>query len=96
VHINSIPGKDRRTKPLGPDPLAFVGVGFSDSGLTVTLYERVNRRWEKYYEVDGCAAYRIEPIAINYRGQSYSFSELFPTYDWVTEDGYDNSGSWVG
>ena len=27
VHINSIPCKRRQTKPLGPDPLAFVEIG---------------------------------------------------------------------
>jgi hypothetical protein len=95
VHINSIPGKNRLTKPLGPDPLSYVGVGFSDSGLTATLYEQTNGRWERYYDVDGCAAYRIEPIAMKHRGQRYSLSELFPTYDWVAEDGYDNFASWV-
>src|SRR6266481_6274603 len=34
VHINSTTGKNRLTKPLGPDPLQHVGVTFSDSGLT--------------------------------------------------------------
>ena len=32
VHINSIRGKDRLTKPLGPNPLSYVGVLVSDSG----------------------------------------------------------------
>lgn len=25
----------------------------------------------------------------------HSFSDLFPTYDWVEDDGYDNLGDWV-
>src|SRR5689334_12207424 len=31
VHINSITGKNRQTKPSGPDPLTYLGVTFSDS-----------------------------------------------------------------
>jgi len=28
-------------------------------------------------------------------GKRVSFSELYPTYDWVSDAGYDNFGSWV-
>ena len=38
VHINSIRGKDRQSKPLGPNPLSYVGVAFSDSGLLGDTY----------------------------------------------------------
>jgi hypothetical protein len=41
VHINSIKGRDQRTKPKGPNPLTCLGVTFSDSGLTGTLWEFV-------------------------------------------------------
>ena len=95
VHINSIPGKDRYTKPLGPDPLAYVGVSFSESGLTSTLHENINGKWCEYYEIGGSASYRIEPIAIKHRGQGYNLSNLFPTYDWVEDDGYNNFADWV-
>src|SRR5260370_16477111 len=37
VHINSITGKNRLTKPLGPNPLPHVRVTFSYSGLSATL-----------------------------------------------------------
>ena len=40
VHINSIRSKDRQTKIKGPNPLEYVGVTFSDSGLTATLWEQ--------------------------------------------------------
>jgi hypothetical protein len=95
LHINSIPGKNRLAKPLGPDPLSHVGVTFSDSGLTATIHEKVNGEWEEYYEIDGCASYRIDPIASKHRGRGYDFAELFPTYDWVADDGYDNFASWI-
>src|SRR3989442_1145978 len=42
VHINSIKAKDQTTKPKGPNPLSYVGVTFSDSGATGTLWESVD------------------------------------------------------
>lgn len=95
VHINSIRGKDRQSKPLGPNPLAYVGVAFSDSGLSATLIQRIGRTWEEYYDAGGFASYRIEPIARKHRGQVYSFSELFPTYDWVADEGFNHFPEWV-
>jgi hypothetical protein len=95
VHINSIACKNQNTKPSGPDPLDYVAVAFSDSGLTATLYEKIGGRWKPYYEIGGSATYMIEPISMKHRGQEYSLSELYPTYDWVAEDGYDNFASWV-
>jgi hypothetical protein len=95
VHINSIPGRNTFTKPLGPDPLSHVGVTFSDSGLTATLHERVNGNWEESSEIDGCASYRIDPVANKYRGEGFNLGRFFPTYDWVADDGYDNFATWV-
>lgn len=96
VHINSITGKDRLTKPLGPNPLEHVGVTFSDSGLTATLHETRNGKWQEYAEIDGAASYRINEVAQKYRGKGFHLGNFYPTYDWVAEDGYDNFSSWVG
>jgi hypothetical protein len=45
--------------------------------------------------VDGCASYRIDPIAMKHRGRSYRLSDLFPTYDWAADRGYENFANWV-
>jgi len=95
VHINSIPGKDQCTKPLGPNPLLHVGVTFSDSGLTATLYEKINGKWYQYSEIDGRASYQVDPVAERYRGKGLHLGNLFPTYDWIEDDGYDNFPGWV-
>lgn len=42
VHINSIKGKGQFAKPKGPNPLSYLGVRYSESGLTATLWENVN------------------------------------------------------
>jgi hypothetical protein len=95
IHINSIPGKDRQTKALGPDPLRCLGVTFSASGLTATLHQKANGTWGEYNEVDGCASHRIAAVAEQYWGQGFHFGRLFPTYDWIEDNGYDNFSTWV-
>jgi len=96
VHINSIPGRDRLTKPFGPNPLGYVGFTFSASGETATLHEYSNGAWREFAEVDGGAAYRVSPVAQGYRGKGYKLSQCFPVYDWVADDGYNNFATWVG
>ncbi|MDX2181543.1 MAG: TIR domain-containing protein [Bryobacteraceae bacterium] len=95
VHINSIAGKDQKMKTLGPNPLEYLGVTFSDSGLTATLYEQIDGMWAEYTDVDGCASYQTGGVANEYRGQGFHFGQLFSTYDWVADNGYDSFSSWV-
>jgi hypothetical protein len=96
IHINSIPGKDRQTKLPGPNPLPYLGVTYSDSGITATLHEVVNGQWREYTEVDGAASYQLTPVPVQYRGQGYNFGRWYPVYDWVAADGYNNFSDWVG
>ncbi|HEY3443520.1 MAG TPA: TIR domain-containing protein [Paludibaculum sp.] len=95
VHINSIAGRDRKTKPLGPNPLQYLGVTISDSGLTATLHDKIDGKWVEYTDVDGCASYRTQGVAPEYRGRGFHLGRLFPTYDWVADDGYNNFAAWL-
>jgi hypothetical protein len=95
VHINSITGKNRGTKALGSNPLLDVGVSFSGSGLTATLYEKVDGKWCEYFEIDGCASYRVNPVPDRYRGEGFHLGNFYPTYDWVEDRGYENFSSWL-
>ncbi len=96
VHINSIKGKDQRTKSIGKNPLDYVGVKFSDSGITATLLHYINGAWHEYSEIDGRASYQLQnPVAKEYRGKGLKFSQIFPVYDWVANDGYNNFSKWV-
>lgn len=94
VHINSIASKDGRTKIKGPNPLEYVGVKFSDSGLTATLLEYRSDRWREYEKIDGSASFRVE-VAQKYRGNSFRLSELFSVYDWVSDRGFENFAQWA-
>lgn len=94
VHINSIKGKDQLTKPLGYNPLKKVGITFSDTGKTATLWEFVNGNWIQYNEIDGSSSYQTN-VPKQYWGQGYNFAGWYPVYNWVTDDGYNNFSKWV-
>jgi hypothetical protein len=96
VHINSIRGKDQITKLKGPNPLSYVGVTFSDTGLTATLWEKVNGEWKQYSEIDGSASYQTGGVAAQYHGKGFNLAQWYREYDWVTDDGYKNFADWVG
>jgi len=96
VHINTIKGRDQMTKTKGPNPLAYVGVTFSESGDTATLWENVNGEWKEYSEIDGSASYRTGGVAPQYRGKGFNFASWYPEYDWVGNGGYNNFSTWVG
>lgn len=95
VHINSIKSKAGQTKNKGPNPLDYVGVTFSDSGLTATLWESVNGRWIEYEKIDGSSSYRVE-VGPQHRGKGFNLSNFYKTYDWVADDGFNNFSNWVG
>jgi hypothetical protein len=94
VHINSIKAKDGQTKIKGPNPFEYVGVTFSDSGLTATLWEVRNGKWVEYNEIDSSASYRVE-VAQKYRGNGYHLGNFYNAYDWVADDGYNSFATWV-
>jgi hypothetical protein len=96
VHINTIKGRDQLTKMKGPNPLEYVGVSFSDTGDTGTLWEQFDGQWKEYSEIDGNSSYRTGGLAEEYRDKGFNLSNWYPSYDWVIDDGYRNFATWVG
>jgi len=94
VHVNSIKCRNQQIKIKGPSPLEYVGVTFSYSGLTATLWEKVHGKWVKYDKIDGSASYRVE-VAQKYRGKGYNLGNFFNVYDWVSDNGYNKFSSWI-
>lgn len=96
VHINTIKGKDGNVKLKGPNPLEYVGVTYSESGDTGTLWEHTSGQWKEYSEIDGSASYRTGGVAQQYRGKGFNLSGWYRTYDWVANNGFQNFATWVG
>ena len=95
VHINSIRGKDKQTKELGPNPFRYLGITFSESGITRTLWELNDGKWEEYEEIGGSPSNQGDAASSQYRGKVFNFGNWYPVYDWVADDGYDNFSDWV-
>jgi len=94
VHINSITDKHKRTKPLGPNPLAYIGVTYSPDGRTGTLWERGTTDWTRYSEIDGSASFSCN-VGPEYQGKGFNLGKWYPLYDWVSQDGFNNFSSWT-
>lgn len=95
VHINSIKGKDSRTKPAGMNPLTQVGVSYSEDGTKLTLHEMVGSQWTEYTKIDGTSTFSANVPAAS-RGKAFNLSRFYSEYDWVANDGYNKFADWVG
>lgn len=96
VHINSIAGKDKKTKSKGRNPFLNLGITVSESGYTITLWELFRKKWRKYDQIDGGASYRLStPCAKAMRGEGFNLTSFCSTYDWTADRGYENFSLWV-
>ena len=94
IHINGIKGKDQKTKPLGPNPFEHLGIFISNDGKTGTPTVWDGRQWIVYPDYDPYSFSHEQPVAN--RGKNLQLSNWFPTYDWVTNYGYNNFNTWIG
>ena len=93
VHINSIKGKNQRTKVKGANPLYYLGYKYSDDGKTIDFYELKNGKWYKYKDMKG---YTLKNTASeSKRGKVIRLSNVYSCYDWIEDDGYNNFSKWV-
>ena len=95
VHINSIRGKDQKTKIKGPNPLSYLGVVYSDTGRTATLKKNINGKWYDYKEIGESATFNTGGIAAKHHGKGYNFAQWYRVYDWISDDGYNNFANWI-
>lgn len=92
IHINSIKGKDEKTKNQGPSPLDYCGLRVSDDGSTGTPIVWKDGGWYYFSKLDGFSI-RNQPEM--YRGKNIQLSTWFPTYDWAANDGNRNFKDWI-
>lgn len=92
IHINSIEGKDGKTKAKGNNPLYYLGYSFINNGKKIKLHNYINGEWIDYTDLDG---WTVNQVDEKYRDKIYRLSTQYPIYDWVADDGYNNFASWV-
>lgn len=95
ININCIKGKDGQTKSCGANPFEYLGLVFSRSGDTGTLFEKTDGSWIEYKEINGSSIISNVNHSPEYRGKSYNMSYFYPVYDWIADDGYNNFSKWV-
>src|SRR5262245_35159337 len=76
IHINGIPGKDKQTKPPGLNPLEHLGVTYSASGLTATLWEKRNGKWVEYTEIDDSATYQTGGVRDDLKNKGFNLGKF--------------------
>jgi hypothetical protein len=92
IHINSIKGKDEKTKPRGPNPFNNLALEISGDGTRVRPTEWKDGKWQYYTDLD---PYTLARQPHPQRGQHLRLTYWYPVYDWVENSGYENFDSWI-
>jgi hypothetical protein len=96
LHVNHIRDRDDAIKPTGPNPLAYLGVSYSENGQTAALWELIEDEWKPYADVDGAASYETGGMLPQYWGKSFALSQWYPEHNWVADHGDQNLERWIG
>ena len=95
IHINSIKDKNSQVKTLGPNPLDNLGVQVSDDGKKWRPYEWKDGKWVWYSDLDPFDIREIGGLSNLKPGNSFTLARIYRTYNWVSDDGYENFSSWI-
>jgi glycine cleavage system aminomethyltransferase T len=93
VHINSIKDKYQYTKIQGPNPFEYLGVRYNSDGTALKIYEFTNAKWQEFADISGYSLKNPRPR--EQWGNFYQLTKWHATYDWVSDNGYDNFSDWV-
>jgi hypothetical protein len=92
VHINQINGRDGFAKGLGRNPFDYLGLRIDDLGRRATPLVYQNNGWCTYTELSPFNLIQQTPAL---RGRSITLSEMYPVFDWVSDNGYHNFSNWI-
>lgn len=93
VHINSIKDKNSQIKNQGLNPFEYVGI-YAENASEYHLVSKANDgKWYYYNEIDGSS--KVSSRHFYQLKQVIPFTQLFHTYDWINNNGYNNFGKWV-
>lgn len=92
IHINSIKGKDSKTKSLGQNPFEYLAIEYSNDGSKMFLNEYKNGKWARYDNLDGWA---VSNVSKSNWGKAFQLSKYYSVFDWVADNGYANFEKWI-
>jgi hypothetical protein len=92
IFIHNIKDKNQMTVPKGPNPFEYLAIQYNETGDRLSFLEYQNNTWVKYLDYEG---YSINSVDKQHWGKVYKLSKYYYTYDWVSNDGYNNFGTWV-
>ncbi len=91
ISIHSIANFQKQTDSAGTNPLECLGFEIKNGMLYFKEYK--NNQWVWASDVTSMPASKV---VYNLSGYSNMFfNQLFPSYDWLINDGYKNLGNWV-
>jgi hypothetical protein len=92
IHINSIKGRDERTKVTGPNPFNYCGLRISEDG---SKGAPIVWRTDNWYYFSNLGEFSIKMQPEKYRGKNVKLSTWYLTHDWVGDKGHINFKSWI-
>lgn len=92
IHINSIQGRDGRTKTLGPNPFSYLGFAYSSDGTEIIPHEYHDEIWVPFKDLE---PYKIKQVPEHHRNKIITLSKIAKTYDWTADKGNVNFPLWV-
>lgn len=91
ISIHNIANLQKQTAIAGTNPLACLGGEIKDG--TLFFKEHNGSKWIWSSDVKSMPS---KDIVYGLGGRTnFTFADLFPTYNWVTGQGYDNLSAWV-
>lgn len=91
IRVHGIKNFAQQTATAGLNP--FDHLAYCVANNRVSWKEQKNGKWEPYTEVPSMA---LSDVAYDLKGEhNHTFACRFPIYDWVTNDGYNNLGTWI-
>jgi len=92
IHINGIKDNEGNTKSKGNNPLYYLGYSVLGKNKKIKLHNYIQGEWIDYTDHDGWV---VDDVDENRIGKICRLSSIYPIYDWIEDNGYNNFSSWI-
>lgn len=101
IYINRIKDKTGHITHKGLNPLDRLALKISEDGRKIYFYELENKQWRIFNDLSEINNRKSNTLFFEDRwfdsdyGKCFRFSDLFSTYCWTNDDGYNNISTWI-